>query len=129
MVKSLFAASLWATASMAAIGRPSMPIELETRTDLGSRLANIHVDRRGAVDGAVTYTYGSCSAQSHAEAHHTIAQSDDADASRLVWIIPSDVSGEGCISAWSESGKLVGRSSPQKHESLSLKKRQVCTSP
>lgn len=130
MVKSLLAVSLWATASLAAVGRPRLPIELETRTDLDSRLANVHITRRQPVGGTVTYTFGSCDSQSHLEAHHTIAKSDDPEDSRLVWVIPEEVADEGCITAWEDSGKLVGRSSPQqlhKVQKRTIMKRHICT--
>ncbi|KAF4122893.1 Flavin containing amine oxidoreductase [Geosmithia morbida] len=120
MVKYILAVSLWATASLATAGRSTLPIGLETRTELGSRLANVHVSRRQPVNGTVTYTYGSCNSNSQPEAHHTIAQSDDADASRLVWIIPEEATEDGCIAAWSDSGKLVGRSRPQRLQSESI---------
>lgn len=92
----------------------SFPVTLETRAELTSHLSNIHVSFNQFVDGVVSLTYGTCTSESHYDAHHQIGAIEDVNASRVVWIIPSDVYTEGCISAWNPQGVLVGRSEPQK---------------
>ncbi|ORY71487.1 L-amino acid oxidase [Pseudomassariella vexata] len=91
----------------------SLPIRLETRSELSSRLANVHVIFNEVVEGALTYTYGSCSSLELRDAHHTVGRSTDATTSRLVWIMPENADSAGCLSAWDNVGKLVGRSEPQ----------------
>ncbi|KAI4866707.1 flavin-containing amine oxidoreductase [Hypoxylon rubiginosum] len=113
--------------SLAALAVPvsasRLPVKLETRSELSSRLANIHVSFEAPVDGVVTYTYGRCDDTKHHSAHHTVGQGTDAKDSRLVWILPDDVRFGGCISAWDELGLLVGRSEPQRVGKRGLKKR------
>jgi hypothetical protein len=97
----------------AAAASVSLPIRLETRVAVTSRLANIHLSFDRPVDGIIAVTYGSCHSTSLADSHHIIAQADIKTASRLVWILPQDAGSDGCISAWGDSGALVGRSEPQ----------------
>lgn len=103
----------------------SLPVHIETRTELSSRLANIHVVVEEQFEGPITFTYGSCSDSDAHSAHHEIGQSPNAKSSRLVWIIPEDVQSSesrGCISAWDTKGSLVGRS---ENQHLKLRKRAV----
>lgn len=90
------------------------PVRLETRTDLSSRAANIHVSYEELVEGLVDFTYGSCLDRQQTDSHHVIARHGPSTAShRLVWVIPEDTLAGGCISAWSDTGSLIGRSGPQ----------------
>ncbi|RYP81503.1 hypothetical protein DL770_005885 [Monosporascus sp. CRB-9-2] len=103
----------------------SLPVRIETRTELSSRLANIHVSVDDDVLGPLTFTYGSCSNLDVRNAHHEVGRYKTASTSRLVWIMPEDVQptqSEGCISAWDIEGNLVGRSERQR---LKLRKRGV----
>ncbi|KAI0164376.1 flavin-containing amine oxidoreductase [Hypoxylon sp. FL1284] len=110
-------------ASAVAVSASQLPVKLETRSELSSRLANIHVSFEAPVDGVVTYTYGRCHETKRHEAHHTVGQGRGAKDSRLVWILPDGVRFDGCISAWDERGSLVGRSEPQRMGKRGLKKR------
>ncbi|KAK4207126.1 flavin-containing amine oxidoreductase-domain containing protein [Rhypophila decipiens] len=102
-----------------------LPLHLETKRALNSRLSNVHIDRRGSIQGPVTYTYGSCTSDAAQEAHHTIGETTDASHDRLVWIIPEDVSSGGCISAWSgNANRLVGRSDPQHFDFHAMERRR-----
>ncbi|KAK3328113.1 flavin-containing amine oxidoreductase-domain containing protein [Cercophora scortea] len=93
---------------------PSLPLKVETRIALNSRLSNIHVEHLAPVDGPVSFTYGSCHASHEADSHHSIGRSTSASHDRLVWVIPEGVYTGGCISAWIIStGLLVGRSEQQ----------------
>ncbi|KAI5924211.1 flavin-containing amine oxidoreductase [Camillea tinctor] len=92
----------------------SLPVKLETKSELNSRLANVHVSVDKRVEGAVKYTYGSCSEARSTNAHHVIGETKRSGDSRLVWILPEDVKSGGCISAWDKRGALVGRSAAQK---------------
>lgn len=108
----------------------SHPIRLETRTQLTSRAANIHVsfDKSLVEDDTLSFTYGSCSGQSPVEAHHhIISRHHDTSrpTDRLVWIIPEDAFSGGCLSAWSSQGVLLGRSEPQQLGSQRSRKRGV----
>ncbi|KAF3000329.1 hypothetical protein E8E14_000124 [Neopestalotiopsis sp. 37M] len=111
-----------------ALGSPvsGLPVKIETRSKLDSHLANVHVRYDEAVEGDVTYTYGSCSAKELRDAHHVVGRSNHRNYdSRLVWLIPKDVTTEGCISAWSADGSLVGRSTSQSFQpnKRAMKKR------
>ena len=122
------------TAGVALLALPSghaapssegLPLRLETRKSLNSRLSNIHVERREPVQDSVSYTYGSCLSASEQESHHTIGESNDSSHDRLVWIIPSDVTSDGCISAWSRStGRLLGRSDKQHFDFHTMERRR-----
>jgi hypothetical protein len=92
----------------------SFPIQLETREPLTSHLANIYVKFSQPTQGSLSFTYGPCNAESISEAHHTIATTDNKRVSRLAWVIPTNTDNNGCISAWTNDGVLVGRSEPQK---------------
>ncbi|OTA90512.1 hypothetical protein M434DRAFT_77860, partial [Hypoxylon sp. CO27-5] len=102
-----------------------LPVKLETRSELSSRLANVHVSFEAPVDGIVTYTYGHCETTRPHEAHHTVGCSTRSRESRLVWILPDNVRFDGCISAWDQQGILVGRSEPQELGKRKLKRRSA----
>lgn len=91
----------------------SLPLRLETRSPLNSRLANVHVDYDGPAEDLINFTYGPCNSKSEHNADHIVVRNSHGKPHRLVWIIPKDVSSGGCVSGWSESGKLLGRSSEQ----------------
>lgn len=92
-----------------------LPVKLETRTAVTSRLANVHLSAEGPVDGPITVTYGPCSSSSAHDAHHIVGGPDGGKtlSTRLVWVLPEDTESGGCISAWDSAGTLVGRSEPQ----------------
>ncbi|KAI0469731.1 flavin-containing amine oxidoreductase [Xylariaceae sp. FL0804] len=106
---------LWALlAAGQALALPSsFPVQLETRSKLNSRLANIHISVDEALQGPVQYTYGSCSSLELRDAHHVISEVTSVSSSRLVWLLPEDVVTGGCISAWDSQGSLIGRSTTQ----------------
>ncbi|KAK0386327.1 hypothetical protein NLU13_6164 [Sarocladium strictum] len=93
-------------------------LRIETRTALNSRAANIHIEADAHVARETVFTYGPCDAKTQEDAHHAVARSTKLEAGkphRLVWIMPKDLQSDDCISAWSESGDLLGRSAPQKY--------------
>ncbi|KAK2039422.1 flavin-containing amine oxidoreductase [Colletotrichum somersetense] len=90
-----------------------LPMKLETRSAVSSRVSNVHIGLEKPVNETVTFTYGSCRGVSLDDAHHTISKTEVRDSQRLVWVLPEDASSEGCISAWGASGTLLGRSEPQ----------------
>ena len=92
----------------------SLPVHIETREPLTSHLANIHVRFAEPTSESLTFTYGSCTASSPSDSHHTIATTDSVRVSRLAWAIPDGTHDKGCISAWKRDGTLVGRSETQK---------------
>ncbi|KAK8854982.1 L-amino-acid oxidase [Apiospora arundinis] len=103
-----------------------LPVYLETRSEIDSRVANVHVTFNEPVDGELTYTYGRHCTGTHdlRDAHHTVARSrSNAKASRLVWLLPKDAESGGCLSAWNSEGALVGRSEPQRFQTV--KKRDL----
>jgi hypothetical protein len=83
---------------------------LETKSKVNSHLANVHVTINGQVDTPILYTYGHCSDIGSQHAQNIISKSLSANSSRLVWIVPDNVTEDGCISAWDSQGDLVGRS-------------------
>ena len=107
----------------------NLPVKLEVRTALTSRLANIHVSRPHQSVYPFTVTYGNCggSDQQHV-IHHSVAEVDQPDIDRLIWLLPDDISVQGCLSAWSLTRKLVGRSEPleiNKNSRQWIKRRQL----
>ena len=110
MRSDLLSAFLWVGAATSII----LPIEIDTRRDLTSHLSNVHLTYARDISGPVSYTFGDCNSNSAREAHHEVGRSDGQQASRLVWRIPEGIRSDGCISAWSEDGDLLGRSKPQK---------------
>lgn len=96
----------------AAPSEPSLPIRLETRAFLNTHLANVHLMFDEPVDDLIKYTYGSCSSIGERDVHHAVGQGYSSH-DRLVWVMPEDVTSGGCISAWSSSGALLGRSEKQ----------------
>lgn len=102
------------------------PVRLETRTELSSRAANIHVSYDKLVEGLVDFTYGSCLDRKQTDSHHVIGRHASSTAShRLVWVIPEETFTGGCISAWTDTGSLIGRSEPQQLASQRSRKRGV----
>lgn len=123
--RSLLSATLGAVLAGVSVLAGSLPIELELRRDLNSHLANVHIINKGHVGGTLNFTYGSCTASSEQDIHHTISKSQAiSDESRLVWIIPEGTETDGCISAWSADGALVGRSKPQRLHKVKRKAPQ-----
>lgn len=123
----LGALALGHVASSASVSS-SHPVRLETRSQLNSRAANVHVSFDKAVDDLLSFTYGSCSGESAVDAHHIItrhAPSGGSATDRLVWIIPEDTFSGGCLSAWSSQGILLGRSDPQQLAPQRSRKRGV----
>ncbi|RYP92463.1 hypothetical protein DL770_001409 [Monosporascus sp. CRB-9-2] len=114
--------ALLANQAVSALGS-TLPVRLETRSEINSRLANIHVSFDSRFRDDVTYTYGLCDGLRRHEAHHVVGQSTDTKDLRLVWILPENAMSHGCISAWDSQGSLVGRSEPQPIRTRSLKKR------
>ncbi|KAH7310600.1 flavin-containing amine oxidoreductase [Stachybotrys elegans] len=107
----------WLVASTLAAASLAQPVagavHIRTNVALHSRVANVHVDYDGPVQGRVAYTYGPCDAADEHSAAQVVARRDSPDQShRLVWVIPKDAESGGCLSAWDGSG-LLGRSTPQ----------------
>ncbi|KAK8110119.1 L-amino-acid oxidase [Apiospora kogelbergensis] len=102
-----------------------LPVHLETRSEIDSRVTNVHLTFNEPVDGELTYTYGRHCTGTHQvrDAHHVVARSSDSNASRLVWLMPKDAESGGCLSAWNSEGVLVGRSEPQRFQTV--KKRDL----
>ncbi|KAK4164276.1 putative L-amino-acid oxidase [Cladorrhinum sp. PSN259] len=92
----------------------SLPLQIETRAPLTSRVSNIHVAFLEPVEGSIDFTYGSCDQQHVIDSHHLIANAPSATYNRLVWVVPKDMYSDGCISAWDHNtGLLLGRSDKQ----------------
>jgi len=100
-------------AAMAMAG--SLPLQIETRSPVTSRVANLHLSLDRLIEGDITFTYGPCSRSTQGDAHHVVARADGASShsKRLVWIVPDNANSGGCISGWDSEGLLVGRSDPQ----------------
>jgi len=89
---------------------PDLPIQLEIKGKIDSRLTNIHVSIDSHVDTLIRYTYGRCADSSSHTAEHVIGQSSNTNNPRLVWILPESISEDGCISAWDAQDRIVGKS-------------------
>lgn len=87
-------------------------IKLETRTALDTGIANIHIEVMTPLTNTVDVSYGKCDSLSLTGTHHDIARGVQVlQSSRLVWRVPKDSPGNGCLTAWdSETGVLVARS-------------------
>lgn len=106
-----------------------LPLKLEVKIALDSRSANVHLSEAEHSAYPFTVTYGGChsSAGQH-EAHHTIFTVHEQGHDRLVWILPEDITTNGCLSAWSARHELAGRSQPVKVNKYSrqwMKKREL----
>lgn len=88
-------------------------MKLELRSPVTSRVSNIHISLTESIEEPITFTYGSCQDSSVDASHHTIIKSEVRDSQRLVWLLPENAFSDGCVSAWSASGELKGRSEPQ----------------
>ncbi|KAK0702183.1 flavin-containing amine oxidoreductase [Lasiosphaeris hirsuta] len=99
----------------AAAALAELPIHIETRTAVTSRVANVHLSFDHVIEGNITFTYGPCEATSTEGAHHVLGRADGTSghATRLVWILPEDAQSGYCISAWDNQGALAGRSQSQ----------------
>ncbi|KAK0619172.1 hypothetical protein B0T14DRAFT_545565 [Immersiella caudata] len=108
----LFQAALLARAAR---GAPTLPLKIETRSPLNSRLANIHLEHQDTVKGTIEFTYGPCETTYQEQTiWHPVGRTRRPSHNRLIWIIPDNAVPGGCIAAWSGStGLLVGRSEPQ----------------
>jgi hypothetical protein len=129
MVRRAFSLALGGVAmGMAA----NLPVQIETRSPVTSRLANLHLSFDRLFEGDIAFTYGPCRQHSVNDAHHVVARADRATshAKRLVWIVPEDAISGGCISAWNTEGILVGRSEPQllhkRHKRRAEKRAGMC---
>ena len=91
----------------------NLPLKLAVKIPLDSQSANVHISRTPDSPYPFTVSYGGChSSTSQHEAHHIISTVTDQVSDRLVWILPSDIPTDGCLSAWSAQHKLAGRSEP-----------------
>lgn len=63
----------------------NLPLDIETRASIDSRLTNIHIDRRGDAAEAARFTYGPCeSASPEHGAHVDISTTTSTSHDRLV---------------------------------------------
>ncbi|KAK4120477.1 L-amino-acid oxidase-like protein [Parathielavia appendiculata] len=99
----------------AAAASVGLPVQLETRSALNSRLANVHIAVTRSVEGPITVAYGPCTSSSIQDAHHVLGETHGSrsEGTRLVWILAEDTESGGCLSAWTSTGTLAGRSEPQ----------------
>lgn len=100
-------------AGSAVVAASGLPMKLELRSPVTSRVSNIHISLTESIEEPITFTYGSCQDSAVHASHHTIIKSEVRDSQRLVWVLPEDAFSDGCVSAWSDSGELKGRSEPQ----------------
>ncbi|KAH7367743.1 L-amino-acid oxidase [Plectosphaerella cucumerina] len=102
-----------AGAAAVAAAPSGFPVKLETRAEVRSRVANVHVEYERDFEGVVAFTYGPCDSKELRDVHHTILEADAGKDHRLVWVVPEDAESGGCLQAWDERGTLIGRSQPQ----------------
>ncbi|KAI5306003.1 anthranilate synthase component 1 [Ascosphaera pollenicola] len=119
----LWSLPLLALASSGAQAAPSpASIHLETKSDIDSQIANVHVTYLRPVEEEHIVTYGSCKSFDPREAHHEVIRTSQGS-DRMVWVIPEDAVSGGCLSAWSSSSKLLGRSAPVQMKKRRMRKR------
>lgn len=108
LVISLVPVALAATASQ--------DIGISVKDTTASNIVNIHLKYPDAALKEHVFTYGDCGDLSYVSPDSTIAHVSGAikpgDDTRLVWVVPDDVSSGGCISAWEQNKALIGRSPP-----------------
>ena len=106
-----------------------LPVKLEVKVPLDSRSANVHVSGAHHALYPYTVTFGACGASENVKPNtHIISEVHNQATERLIWVLPDDVSANGCLSAWSPASELVGRSSPLDINKLSrqwVKKRDL----
>lgn len=120
----LWSLPLLALASSGAQAAPSpASIHLETRSQIDSQIANVHVTYLRPVEEEHIVTYGPCESLHPREAHHEVVKARSQGADRMVWIIPEDAVSGGCLSAWSSNSKLLGRSAPVHMTNRRMRKR------
>ncbi|RPA95378.1 hypothetical protein L873DRAFT_1745322 [Choiromyces venosus 120613-1] len=112
----------------------STPITLTTKTDLNTRIANIHITISLLPPNPLSIHYGPCDPSSTHDYHHhhTIAKSINPRTTttdtpfRIVWIIPKHAPYTGCLSAVDEiTGEVLGKS----EEMLLKQKRKRSVGP
>ncbi|KAL8760740.1 MAG: hypothetical protein Q9184_003098, partial [Pyrenodesmia sp. 2 TL-2023] len=90
-----------------------LPVKLDVRRVLDSRSANIHLSHGGDTVYPFSVTYGACdSSKGVYEKHHDVSVVHRQGTDRLIWLLPDDVKSSGCLSAWSPTDELLGRSEP-----------------
>lgn len=105
----------------------SLPIAFEgPRSVEAGGAHNIHISYLDAVDGELSFHYGSCGAAAAGDCHHAVGKTYvgqhpsaakhrdvafDQRPTRFVWLPPTDAPDAGCLHAFS-AGRLVGRSQP-----------------
>lgn len=91
-------------------------IEISVKDATHSEALNVHLTYTNVTLKDHVFTYGGCDAPSFTTTHDTIAHIPGGDFggdhTRLVWVVPKDVSNHGCISAWEQDNVLIGRSQP-----------------
>lgn len=107
----------------------SLEIYVEDAT--APNIVNVHVKNANAVNQDLVFTYGKCDPISFDGVQDKIAKVSGGgiagDDTRLVWVVPGDVSTGGCITAWAQR-QIVGQSAPLSLDSIihaSLAKRDV----
>lgn len=90
-----------------------LPVKLEVRRVLDSRSTNIHLSQGGDTVYPFSVTYGACdSSEIVYEKYHDISIVHKQGTDRLIWLLPDGIQSSGCLSAWSSTDELVGRSEP-----------------
>ena len=109
----------------------NLPLELDVKIALDSRLANIHLSDADPHIYPYTVAYGACNVSSIEDgASHNITTVHNQRGDRVVWILPEDIAPGGCLSAWSAQHELIGRSPPMaiKKSSRQWKNKRELTS-
>ncbi|KAK2738947.1 hypothetical protein FQN57_006741 [Myotisia sp. PD_48] len=87
-------------------------VKLETKRDLDSSLANIHLTY-APNDGSLDFiTYGPCRSTNPQDQYHTVTHLKENRPERVIWVVPQDAQQHGCLSAWNKNRQLLGRSDP-----------------
>ncbi|KAJ5597204.1 hypothetical protein N7537_007288 [Penicillium hordei] len=91
-------------------------IDISVRDTTASKIINIHLKYPDAAFKEHVFTYGNCSSRSFSSSQLTIAHGSggvkSSEDTRLVWVVPDDVSSGGCIMAWERNKILIGQSEP-----------------
>ncbi|KAL8856124.1 MAG: hypothetical protein Q9178_007249 [Gyalolechia marmorata] len=111
-----------------AIVATDFPVQLDIQGPLNSRSANIHLSRSHKSIYPFTVTYGACDSLGDQDEVNHISRVEHDGISRLVWLLPDNISSRGCLSAWSSAHELLGRSQElviDKNSRQWLKKRHL----
>ncbi|KAJ5388544.1 hypothetical protein N7509_011085 [Penicillium cosmopolitanum] len=97
-------------------------IEISVNDVTAPNIVNVHLIYHEPDFKKHSFTYGSCDIASPVNSLHRVATIPSGPSSghdsRLVWVVPDNVSPGGCIAAWDMEGARIGQSEPLSLDSI-----------